>query len=253
MKKKLVAVLACRNTGARLFGKPLQNLDVKKNYTIIDNLINCLKTFRFIDDICLGISLGDANKIFIDYAKKKKIKYVLGDEIDVLSRLIKCGKKCKASDILRVSSESPFLFYEKLTLAWKLHQENYNDFTTLDNVIDGIGFEIINLKALELSHKNGKKKHRSELCTLFIRENLKLFRCEKINVNKKFDRKDLRLTVDNPEDLILCRELYRRFKNQAPKINIDNIIQYLDENKKLIKLTKKFTKDGYKTMNVWKN
>ena len=48
MKKKLVAVLACRNTGARLFGKPLQNLDVKKNYTIIDNLINCLKTFRFI-------------------------------------------------------------------------------------------------------------------------------------------------------------------------------------------------------------
>ena len=43
MKKKLVAVLACRNTGSRLYGKPLQNLDVKRKYTIIDNLINCLK------------------------------------------------------------------------------------------------------------------------------------------------------------------------------------------------------------------
>jgi spore coat polysaccharide biosynthesis protein SpsF len=241
MKKKLVAVLACRNTGSRLFGKPLQNLDVKRKYTIIDNLINCLKSFKFIDDICLGISFGNANKIFIDYAKKKKLKYILGDEIDVLSRLIKGGKKCKASDILRVTSECPFLFYEKLILAWKLHKKNNNDFTTIDNVIDGIGFEIINLKALEFSHKNGKKKHRSEFCTLFIRENLKFFKCENLSVNKKFYRKDLRLTVDNPEDLILCRELYKRFKNQAPKIRIDNIIQYLDENKKLIKLTQKFT------------
>ena len=86
-----------------------------------------------------------------------------------------------------------------------------------------------------------KKKHRSEFCTLFIRENFKFFRYQNINVNKKFYRKDLRLTVDNPEDLILCRELYKRFKNQAPKIRIGNIIQYLDENKKLIKLTQKFT------------
>ena len=42
-KRKLVAVLACRNTGSRLYGKPLQNLDVNKNYTILDNIIKCLK------------------------------------------------------------------------------------------------------------------------------------------------------------------------------------------------------------------
>ncbi len=28
--RKLVACLACRNEGTRLYGKPLQNLDVKK-------------------------------------------------------------------------------------------------------------------------------------------------------------------------------------------------------------------------------
>ena len=42
-KRKLAAVLACRNTGSRLYGKPLQNLDVKNNYTILDNIIRCLK------------------------------------------------------------------------------------------------------------------------------------------------------------------------------------------------------------------
>ena len=42
-KRKLVAALACRNNGSRLFGKPLQNLDVNKGIKIIDNLIECIK------------------------------------------------------------------------------------------------------------------------------------------------------------------------------------------------------------------
>ena len=127
MSRKLVAVLACRNTGSRLFGKPLQNLNVKKNYTILDNLIGCLKKFNFIKDICLGISVGDVNKIYINYANQKKIKHILGDEINVLSRLIKSGLKCNATDVLRISSESPFLFHEKLNTAWIKHKENNND------------------------------------------------------------------------------------------------------------------------------
>ena len=158
MKKKLVAVLACRNSGSRLYGKPLQNLDIEKNYTILDNLINCLKTFNFIEDICLAVSVGDANKIFIKYAKQNKLKFIIGDEIDVLSRLIKSGRHCKATDILRVSSESPFLFFEKLYSSWLLHKKKNNDLTALDNVIDGIGFEIVSLESLQFSHKNGKKK-----------------------------------------------------------------------------------------------
>lgn len=252
MRRKLVAVLACRNTGSRLFGKPLQNLNVKTNYTILDNLVGCLKKFNFINDICLGISVGDANKIYINYANQKKIKHILGNETNVLSRLIKSGLKCNATDVLRISSESPFLFHEKLNTAWIRHKENNNDFTTVDHVIDGIGFEIISLKALKISQKKGKKRHRSELCTLFIRENLKLFKCEKLKIEKKYIRKDLRLTVDNPEDLILCRAVYQKFSKSAPLIQIDKIINFLDKNKKLIQITKKFTSTGYKSMNIWK-
>lgn len=58
--------------------------------------------------------------------------------------------------------------------SWTNHQINNVDFTsTPAKVIDGCGYEIISLSALKLSHKNGKKKHRSELCSLYIRENKK--------------------------------------------------------------------------------
>jgi spore coat polysaccharide biosynthesis protein SpsF len=252
MKRILVAVLACRHTGSRLFGKPFQNLDIKENIKIIDNLIDCLKKFKFISKIVLAISSGESNKSFISYAKFKNIQSVIGDEKDVLSRLIKAGVKFKATDILRVSSESPFLFHEILKDAWIKHKVQNYDFTTADNVIDGIGFEIINLAALKYSHKFGTAKHRSEFCSLFIRENVKKFKCQKLTIDKKFDRKDLRLTVDYPEDLILCREIYKRFKKEAPLIKVNDIILYLDKKKKLISLTKKYTKLGYQTLNKWR-
>ena len=146
-----------------------------------------------------------------------------------------------------------FLYHEILSKGWKIHKKNKNDFTTLDNVIDGVGFEIISLKSLKYSHKFGKSKHRSELCSLAIRENLSKFKCERLKVNNLYNRKDLRLTVDYPEDLILCRAIYSKFRKDAPLIKVKNIVSYLDKNKKLILLTKKYTASGYKTMDKWDN
>ena len=40
MKRKLVAVLACRNGGSRLYAKPLQNLDEVNKVTIIQYIID---------------------------------------------------------------------------------------------------------------------------------------------------------------------------------------------------------------------
>jgi spore coat polysaccharide biosynthesis protein SpsF len=251
MKRKLVAVLACRHSGSRLFGKPFQNLDIKSNTKVIDNLIGCLKKFKFVSNIVLAVSKGNFNKSFISYAILKNIKSVIGNEKDVLSRLVKAGVESKASDILRVSSESPFLFHEILEAAWTEHKIKNNDFTTADNVIDGVGFEIIKLDALKYSHKFGRTRHKSEFCSLFIRENPDKFKCQKLSIDKKFDRRDIRLTIDYPEDLILCREIYKKFKKKAPLINIKDIISYLDKNKKLILLTKKYTKMGYQTLNKW--
>ena len=54
----------------------------------------------------------EENKVYIDIAKKFNIKYVLGDDYNVLSRLIKCGKIVNATDIFRITSESPFTFLE---------------------------------------------------------------------------------------------------------------------------------------------
>jgi spore coat polysaccharide biosynthesis protein SpsF len=216
MKRRLVAAIACRNQGSRLYGKPIQNLDVATGIRIIDNIVDCLRTLDCIDEIVLGISEGVENEIFKLIAEAKDLRYVVGDPIDVLSRLVKCGQLAGATDIFRVTSESPFLYFEAVEDLWRRHQEEQADATFMDDVIDGCGFEIISLRVLEESHAKGDKKHRSELCTLYIREHHQAFRIIKQEPPMELVRNDLRLTVDNPEDLAVCRIVFGAFKGQAP-------------------------------------
>ena len=249
MKRRLIAALACRNQGSRLYGKPLQNLDVKDGIRILDNIIDCIKTIPYIDEIVLGISEGIDNEVFKTIAKNKMLRYITGDQIDVLSRLVQCGKLAGATDIFRITSESPFLYFEAVEEQWLHHQEKNADATFIDNIIDGCGFEIISLKALEESYLNGEKKHRSEHCSLYIREHRQDFKIIQTSPPDVLFRKDLRLTVDNPEDLMVCRKVYGAFKNLAPRIPVEEIVRFLDMNPKLIEATFPYSEKGYSTMN----
>ena len=251
MKRRLIAAIACRNQGSRLYGKPVQNLDVENSIRIIDNIIDCLRTLNCIDEIVLGISEGVENEVFKSIAEEKGLRYVVGDQVDVLSRLVECGKLANATDIFRVTSESPFLYFEPVEDLWKQHQLEQADATFFDDVVDGCGFEIISLKALIKSHDKGDKRHRSELCTLYIREHHQEFHIVKAEPPIELVRKDLRLTVDNPEDLAVCRIVFDAFKGRAPRIPVPEIVKFLDANPALIELIAPFTEIGYSTMYRW--
>ena len=246
--RRLTAALACRNQGSRLYGKPLQNLHVDTGVRIIDNVIQCLQSVKSINSIVLAISEGSENDVFVEIAHQYGIDFVIGDEHDVLARLIAAGDHDSASDIFRVTSESPFLYFEAVEHCWEKYISGKFDALFFEPIIDGCGFEIISLDALRRSHRDGSSKHRSEMCSLYIRENSDSFRISRIAPSNDLQRFDLRLTVDNPEDLVVCRHIYDAFKSQAPRIPLNEIIKFLDRNPQLIDLTSPFTESGYKTM-----
>lgn len=246
--RKLVATLACRNNGARLFGKPLHNLDITANITILDQLILSLKKIPCIQEIVLGISEGVANDIFISYAQKYGISYIRGNEEDVLQRLIQCGEKANATDVFRVTTECPFLYFEAVEKAWEMHLHEGNDATVADNVTDSTNFEIMKLEALKKAHAQGERRHRSELCSLYLRENPHQFKIHSIPVPENLNRPDIRLSVDYPEDLILCRAVYQHFKDKVPLVPMSEIIVYLDTRPDLLKLIAPFCADFRKVI-----
>jgi len=248
MRRKLIAALPCRNNGSRLYGKPLQNLDIEQGLTILDYMISYFKHMPIIDGIVLGISEGEDNVVYESIAKKHDISFIVGSEKDVLHRLIQCGECLDATDVYRTSTESPFPYFEMAELAWSNHKKNNVDFTHLDNVPDGCGIEIISMDTLYTSHRDGEDRHRSEFCSLYIRENRERFKIQSLKPPKEILRTDIRLTVDYPEDLVLCRAVYNEFKNKSPLIPVSDIIKFLDLRPELKSTVDKFVEDGLKTM-----
>jgi len=55
-------------------------------------------------------------------------------------------------------------------------------------------------------------------------------------------------TIDYPEDLVVCRKIYEKFKDYAPLIPLAKILQYWDKNPELKDLVDPLVDEGLKTM-----
>lgn len=238
---KLVATLACRNNSNRLYGKPLQRL---AKLSVLEYIVRNLKERPEIDDIVLAISEAPGNEAYVPLAKKMGVSYVLGDDNDVLQRLITAAKSVGGDTVFRMTTESPFPYLEGLAEAKESHRSLDADYTTLAKLPDGSSFELLKLAALEKAHAQGKEKHRSELCTLYINENRDQFRLNVMQVPEKFQRADYRLTIDFPEDLILCRKIIMHLGEEG-YLPFEKLTPFLDERADLRRLVENLTDEKY--------
>jgi spore coat polysaccharide biosynthesis protein SpsF len=239
---RIIATLACRNNSRRLYGKPLQLLET---VTVLEYIINNLQRRPEISDIVLAISEEPGNEAFKALAEKRKLKYVLGDDRDVLSRLIKACEHAGGDIVYRVTTESPFGYLEGLPEAVKSHQQNDADYTMHGKLPDGVMFELIKLDALRKSYQQGEFRHRSELVTLYINEHPEIFKINVLEVEEAWRRPDYRLTIDFPEDLILCRKIIRHFGGDDKYIPYKDLIEFLDENPSLRNLVEDINNENY--------
>ena len=75
----LAAVLACRNQSSRLYGKPLQHLDVDRRVSILDYLVAQLRQRPEIGAIVLAASDRGENDIYEDRARTYGVPIIVSE------------------------------------------------------------------------------------------------------------------------------------------------------------------------------
>jgi spore coat polysaccharide biosynthesis protein SpsF len=221
-----------------LFAKPLQ--PILPGISILEYLVRSLQDFSCVAEVSLAIAKGTGDCAFVELAKRLSVSYHMGSEADVLGRVIECAHAAGASDVLRKTSEDPFLDYAALEPAWARHVANENDVTALDDVPEGTAFEIFTLPALERCHRLGSAQDREHIAN-YARFHQDEFRVEILGpVDPACRRLELRLTVDNPEDLILCRAVLAELSSQQTRIPLCEIVRFLDGNPQLTALVRPF-------------
>ena len=245
-----MAVLVCRNNGTRLFGKPLQLIDIENRISILDYIINNLRQLPAINKIVLGIAEGIENQVFKQIADRNGIDYVVGSEELVSERYLLAAEQSRANHIFRVTTECPFLWSEGLDLAYSKHIDQKFDATFIWNIIDGTEFEIYSTETVAKINalaSNAEKEHLS----LFVRNNPSKFKVNRITPPKKFIREDIRLTVDYPEDLVFCRNIYNLLKKRGLANSLSNVLSVIDDNPSWKTMVQPFLEKGHTMMRHW--
>jgi len=193
---KSIACIVARTVSTRLPLKVLRDLSPKTS--MIEFLIERLKTVSSIDSIYICTSSEQVDDIFEDIALRNNIKIYRGSADQVTERLLAVGQIEKADNIIRITGDNPFTSIEYIDAQISFLNENNLDYVRLVNAPIGSTAEVIKYDALKKCHEQ-MDPNVSEYLMLFLFEPQE-FKCGIIEVTKE-DTSKYSLTVDTEEDL----------------------------------------------------
>jgi spore coat polysaccharide biosynthesis protein SpsF len=242
-EKKISVMIQARTGSSRLPEKVLSKIE---NKSMIWHVINRVKKIKSVQQIALITTKEKSDKVLLDIAENEGIIGFTGDIEDVLNRHYQCAQKISADPIIRITSDCPVI--DPCIIEEMLQFFLKNDFDYVSNIHpatypDGLDVEIFSFETLEKTVLNAKLNSEREHVTPYIEKHPELFKI--YNFENNTDLSQIRLTVDQKEDLELIQKIYSMF---SPKndFGYEDIMKLLSKHSELLKINSKYKRnEGY--------
>ena len=211
-------------SSSRLPGKAFMDISGK---SLIQRVIERTKCLKLIDHITLATSTEPEDDIIASYAKKHKIDVFRGSLNDVAGRAMEVCKHYKYDDFIRICGDRPFFDVELYDHLISIHTKNNSDLTTNifpRNVPPGFTCEIIKVNTFsEILQLTFKPEDREHVTTYFYR-NSSNFSITNVEFKKQYNLPELRLVIDDKDDLQRARWIAKNSKEKKCNYDSDKII-----------------------------
>ena len=199
---------------AELAGKPL-----------IERLTERVEMAERPAEIVWCTSTSKQDEPLCTLAADLDINYVIGSELDVMGRFLAAAEQFDADHIVRVTGDNPLTDPELIDHMIDLHLDTDADYTRCDDAPRGTRPEIIRTEALEELY-NRIEPDESEYMTYQL-----MLMKKKAIYKSGYNRRDVRLTVDTPEDLERVQALYNDFHGNPPPL--EDVIAWYDKREQI--------------------
>lgn len=225
MSGRVVIAVSARMASSRCPGKALAPLAGRP---LLEVLLERMRSTGL--PVVLATSRGADNDPLAALAERMGVPAFRGDEDDVLRRHVECAREHAADAVVRVTGDNPLTDTETLQDLVAAHVAARADYTYVpgDALLMGILPEVISTGALDRSWTAGEPRHRSELVTLYIKEHPEEFRILTRPLPEGLYRPDLRLTVDEAEDVALMQAVFERLAAPGRLVTTREAIALLD-------------------------
>jgi len=210
---RVVAVVQARMGSTRLPGKVMKPI---AGVPLIELLMTRLSRATEIDAIALATGDTPDNAPLIAHMKSLGLPCIIGSERDVLGRYVKAGREMKADAVVRLTGDCPLVdpvLVDRIVRTFREGDFDYVSNLTPPTFPHGLDIEVVAFSALERADATTSKAYDREHVTPFVRES-GLFSSESVSIDP--DHSAIRITVDEPEDLDVVKDIFAYF---APDIH----------------------------------
>ena len=242
-------IIQARMGSKRLPGKILKSY---KQISPLKLLIDRLTKMKFTkDQIIIATTIKKEDAPIINFCNLNNLKYYRGEEDNVLSRFYYSALKYNINNIIRITSDCPFVdltILKKMINIFKKKKIDYlaNTYPLPCTFPDGMDIEIFKFSTLKKTHLTTKLPSDKEHVTKFMWGSGN-FICKKIDL--KEDLSSYRITIDTRKDFNLFKMIINKFSyNKLKVIKMIELVNFIKENKKKLKLQQKIKRNsGWKS------
>tara|TARA_B100000767_G_scaffold108865_1_gene104337 strand:+ start:12232 stop:13002 length:771 start_codon:yes stop_codon:yes gene_type:complete len=223
-------IIQARMGSTRLPGKALKT---HKKISPLDILISRLEKIEDISKIIIATTKQPKDDIFKEFCKKKKIELFRGDSDNVLKRYYFAAKKFESENIIRLTSDCPFVDTFTLKKMMKIQTKKKYDYLANTYPLpcsypDGSDIEIFTIKTLTKTFKSAFLPSEKEHVTKYMWSSKK-FNTSQLKLKKSLSK--YRYTIDIKEDFKLFSFIIDSFpKKKFLTVDMNEIINLIKNN-----------------------
>jgi spore coat polysaccharide biosynthesis protein SpsF len=229
-----VAIIQARMGSTRLPGKAMLSLNCTP---VIRHVVRRVQSATSVEQVVVATSQKERDEIIVRCGSKDGAEVVCGDEDDVLNRMYTAADKYGAGTVVRITADNPLLSPSTIDAAVTNLEERGVDYVTnkLNRTFpSGLDVEAFTFDSFREVEEEAKDPYYREHVTPYYRDSdqfsvLNIESDEVFDDNRLWNRTDLRLTLDTPDDYELFKRVYENVAYDEI-VNIGDVIEYIDRN-----------------------
>jgi len=201
---------------------------------IIRWMLDRLKLNKQIDEIIICTSTNPQDDILEQIAKEENVKIFRGSEDDVIQRLYDASVFYGLDYALNITADCPLVSIEYISKIIDAYKKSGSDFIRTLDLPHGFFSYGLKISAMKKVCEI-KKGQDTEVWGRYFTDS-GIFKVEDMIIPSNLIRRNYRLTLDYPEDLEFFEKLFEHFGDNIIKKDVSEIVEYLDNNPKIVKI-----------------
>lgn len=227
---RIVCIIQARMDSSRLPGKVMEDIAGRP---MLAHVVARAAAIEGVEDVIVATTGAHEDSAIVDLARSIGVGAFAGSTDDVLDRYYQAAREFKADGVVRITADCPLI--DPVESARVVARFAKGDLDYATNLVpptfpDGQDTEVVSFEALEKIWDIATLPSDREHVITYIRTNPHLFKVH--NVTCDPDLSQLRLTVDEPDDLVFVRKIFSALGPEAEGefISMHDVIGFLRDN-----------------------